>query len=275
LPATSTATASSTWRPRTPERTRSPFASTRRSSARSPRSKGSSWPAQSERSAELIAASERSSASTRGSEGAASSRNSRGSVSCSRVAARSASWLAEDRDASEEAPRTHGLARPRQLGGRGGALWLAALVRAGEVQHDEVPAVGRDRRPERTEESTSCATSAPSRCSLNWGRGKFGAARAYPTEKAGDVNGAWSVAIGDLTGDGRTDLATATPGGRSVSVLVNRGGGTFQPSVIYALGPRALGRRDRRSQRGRHGRRGDRESEHGLHPPQPGRRHPW
>jgi hypothetical protein len=107
------------------------------------------------------------------------------------------------------------------------------------------------------------------------GRGKFGAARAYPTGKAGDVIGAWSVAIGDLTGDGRTDLATATPGGRSVSVLVNRGGGTFQPSVNYALGPRALGRRDRRSQRGRHGRRGDRESEHGLHPPQPGRRHPW
>jgi hypothetical protein len=71
---------------------------------------------------------------------------------------------------------------------------------------------------------------------LNKGHGRFGAARAYPTGRPGDVHGAWSVAIGDLTGDGRADLATANPGGRSVSVLVNRGDGRFQPSVSYAIG---------------------------------------
>jgi FG-GAP-like repeat/FG-GAP repeat len=71
---------------------------------------------------------------------------------------------------------------------------------------------------------------------LNRGAGTFGAARAYPTGRPGDVFGAWSVAIGDLNGDGTGDLATANPGGRSVSVLLNRGGGTFLPSVSYAIG---------------------------------------
>jgi hypothetical protein len=70
---------------------------------------------------------------------------------------------------------------------------------------------------------------------LNRGRGRFGTARVYPTGKAGDLYGAWSVAIGDLSGDGKPELATANPGGRSVSVLVNRGDGSFEPSVSYGI----------------------------------------
>ncbi|HEX9350722.1 MAG TPA: FG-GAP-like repeat-containing protein [Gaiellaceae bacterium] len=71
---------------------------------------------------------------------------------------------------------------------------------------------------------------------LNRGNGRFGTARVYPTGKAGDEHGAWSVAIGDLNGDGRADLATANPGGHSVSVLFNLGDGRFQPSIDYAIG---------------------------------------
>jgi len=70
---------------------------------------------------------------------------------------------------------------------------------------------------------------------LNRGGGRLGPSHTYPTGKAGDDQGAWSVAIGDLTGDGKADLATANPGGRSVSVLVNRGGGVFDAPVNYSI----------------------------------------
>ena len=77
---------------------------------------------------------------------------------------------------------------------------------------------------------------------LNRGGGRFGAARAYATGQEGDQRGAWSVAIGDLNGDGAKDLATANPGGHSVSVLLNRGDGAFASSVTYPIGrqPRDL-----------------------------------
>ena len=63
--------------------------------------------------------------------------------------------------------------------------------------------------------------------SLNRGRGKFGPARTYRIGY--DSN---AVAIGDLSGDGKPDLATAN--GEDVSVLINRGGGGFAKSVDYA-----------------------------------------
>jgi hypothetical protein len=70
---------------------------------------------------------------------------------------------------------------------------------------------------------------------LNRGDGRFRPSHAYPTGKDGDELGAWSVAIGDLTGDGKPDVATGNPGARSVSVLVNNGRGQFQPPVNYSI----------------------------------------
>jgi FG-GAP-like repeat len=63
--------------------------------------------------------------------------------------------------------------------------------------------------------------------SLNRGRGNFGAARTYRIGYASSA-----VTIGDLSGDGEPDLATAN--GDDVSVLINRGGGRFSKSVEYA-----------------------------------------
>ena len=45
-----------------------------------------------------------------------------------------------------------------------------------------------------------------------------------------------SVAIGDGDGDGDSDLAVANQGGDSVSVLRNRGDGTFAPRMDYGAG---------------------------------------
>ena len=46
----------------------------------------------------------------------------------------------------------------------------------------------------------------------------------------------FSVAAGDLNGDGRTDLVTANSGTNDVSVLFGQGNGTFAPAVSYAAG---------------------------------------
>jgi hypothetical protein len=61
---------------------------------------------------------------------------------------------------------------------------------------------------------------------LNRGRGSFGAPRAYRT--GWDAS---AVAIGDLNGDGKLDLATAN--GDDISVLINRGDSRFPKSVQY------------------------------------------
>jgi hypothetical protein len=45
-----------------------------------------------------------------------------------------------------------------------------------------------------------------------------------------------AVAVGDLNGDGKPDLAVTNNGGSSVSVLLGNGDGTFQPSIDYANG---------------------------------------
>ena len=75
-----------------------------------------------------------------------------------------------------------------------------------------------------------------------------------------------AIAAGDVTGDGKPDLAVANfnkPG--TVTVLVNKGNGTFAAPVGYTLGREHLRGGDRRSERRRPRR-------HRRQPQQPGRR---
>jgi len=82
---------------------------------------------------------------------------------------------------------------------------------------------------------------------LNRGDGSFRAKLNYRSGR-----GPHSVAIRDLNGDGKPDLATANDDADTVSVLLNRGGGGFQPSVDYATGREpasvAIGDRSARTQ---------------------------
>ena len=66
---------------------------------------------------------------------------------------------------------------------------------------------------------------------INGGDGSFRAKRDY---RAG--NGPFSIAIGDVNGDGRRDLAVAVVSGNGVSVLLNKGNGTFLPRSDYRTG---------------------------------------
>jgi hypothetical protein len=66
---------------------------------------------------------------------------------------------------------------------------------------------------------------------LNRGDGSFGAKVDYATGRFPT-----SVAVGDLNGDGKPELATANADADSVSVLLNRGDGTFRAKVDYATG---------------------------------------
>jgi hypothetical protein len=61
--------------------------------------------------------------------------------------------------------------------------------------------------------------------------------------------GAWSVALGDLDGDGDLDIVVANGGSKNISVLKNKGDGTFAQKVNYKAtsrewcivgGPRAV-----------------------------------
>ncbi len=45
-----------------------------------------------------------------------------------------------------------------------------------------------------------------------------------------------AVAVGDVNGDGKPDFVVASSGSNTVSVLVNRGTGTFAPKVDYPTG---------------------------------------
>jgi ankyrin repeat protein len=45
-----------------------------------------------------------------------------------------------------------------------------------------------------------------------------------------------SVVIGDFNGDNKMDMAVANQGGDTVSVLLGRGNGTFQPQQTYLTG---------------------------------------
>jgi FG-GAP-like repeat/PASTA domain len=70
---------------------------------------------------------------------------------------------------------------------------------------------------------------------LNRGDGSF-----QPKLDYGTGSSPFAVAIGDLNGDAKPDLATANYLGEStVSVLLNRGDGSFQPRLDYPTGPYA------------------------------------
>src|SRR5205823_6571764 len=45
-----------------------------------------------------------------------------------------------------------------------------------------------------------------------------------------------SVAVGDLNGDGKPDLAVANNGSNNLSILLGNGNGTFQTAVNYGAG---------------------------------------
>jgi hypothetical protein len=66
---------------------------------------------------------------------------------------------------------------------------------------------------------------------LNRGDGSFRAKRNYRTGAT-----PLAVAIGDLNGDGKPDLATANLGANTVSVLLNRGNGSFPDKRDYRTG---------------------------------------
>ena len=70
---------------------------------------------------------------------------------------------------------------------------------------------------------------------LGRGDGRLGPSHSYEIGQPGDELGAWSIATGDLTGDGKPDVATGNIGAKSVSVLVNSGHGTLEPPVNYSI----------------------------------------
>lgn len=75
-----------------------------------------------------------------------------------------------------------------------------------------------------------CDGSRPGSVSILLGRGdgSFPTHVEYPVEECPH-----RLAVGDLDGDGKLDIAVAN-WGSGISVLINRGGGTFAPKVTYA-----------------------------------------
>src|SRR5436190_16877234 len=67
--------------------------------------------------------------------------------------------------------------------------------------------------------------------SLSWALPRAASARSYAAGA-----GPYSVAAGDLNGDGRLDLVVANSLANSVSVLLGNGDGTFQPARNFDAG---------------------------------------
>ena len=68
------------------------------------------------------------------------------------------------------------------------------------------------------------------------GNGRFGPSHGYEIGQPGDTLGAFSVALGDVTGDGKLDAVTGNLASKSLSLLVNDGHGAFEAPVNYSLG---------------------------------------
>jgi hypothetical protein len=68
------------------------------------------------------------------------------------------------------------------------------------------------------------------------GDGRFGPSHEYEIGKPGDMQGAFSIAMGDVNGDGKLDVVTGNFASKSVSLLVNDGHGALMPPVNYSLG---------------------------------------
>ena len=60
--------------------------------------------------------------------------------------------------------------------------------------------------------------------------------RSRPNTVRYMARGAYALTAGDVNGDGKPDLITASESGKTVSVLMNSGNGTFQPKVNYTTG---------------------------------------
>jgi hypothetical protein len=116
---------------------------------------------------------------------------------------------------------------------------FAAPRRIPVAAHPDAVAIGDlngDRRPDLAVASTNTTGPPGTETSsvsvlLGRGDGSFGAASRYPTGVVAD-----SIAIGDLNGDGKPELAVANWGEDTVTVYVNRGAGRFKAGFALATG---------------------------------------
>src|SRR5207302_1744444 len=69
---------------------------------------------------------------------------------------------------------------------------------------------------------------------LGNGNGTFQSKQTFPTGPTGSRP--FSVALGDVTGDGNQDLAVSDNGSNTVSVLLGNGNGAFQAQKTFAAG---------------------------------------
>ena len=84
---------------------------------------------------------------------------------------------------------------------------------------------------------------------LGRGDGRLGPSHEYEIGKKGDQEGAWSIAIGDLNGDGKLDVVTGNLG---IEVGVRPGqqrARNLGAARQLLIGPTAVGRRSRRPER--------------------------